>query len=108
MGLYIQDKYGMGKRQNGLGWYCRNQHELLLIAERGNMPLPEASARPVSVKKFPRGTHSTKPKEYHNLIELMYPKQHYLEVFGIGEPYNERWTVFGNHIYREGGHLAKE
>lgn len=89
--VWVKDKIG-------LGWYCRNQHELLLIAVKGEMPLPDAPARPPSVLELPRTTHSTKPKKYYDLIEQMYPGRKYLEVFGLD---NQRpnWTVFGNNVY---------
>jgi len=89
--VWVKDKIG-------LGWYCRNQHELLLIARKGNMPIPDAAVRPSSVQSFPRTTHSTKPKEFYDLIEMWYPNQRYLEVFGVGIA-RPNWTVFGNNIY---------
>jgi len=86
------------KDKIGLGWYCRNQHELLLIGEKGDMPLPEPSVRPASILVYPRTTHSTKPPELYNLIETWYSNRRYLEVFGVnnGRP---NWTVFGNNLY---------
>jgi N6-adenosine-specific RNA methylase IME4 len=36
--VWVKDKIG-------LGFYARNQHELLLVAKRGNMPLPEPQRR---------------------------------------------------------------
>lgn len=92
--IWVKDKIG-------LGWYCRNQHELLLIAEKGNMPLPKAAVRPSSVLNFPRTTHSTKPLEMYAEIERWYPGHKYLEVFGT--PNNTRpeyWAVFGNNVYK--------
>lgn len=92
--IWVKDKIG-------LGWYCRNQHELLLIAEKGNMPLPEANVRPSSILPFPRTTHSTKPPEMYKLIETWYPNRKYLEVFGIeNDNRPEHWAVFGNEIYK--------
>lgn len=91
--VWIKDKIG-------LGWYCRNQHELLLIAEKGEMPLPDATVRPSSVLKYPRTTHSTKPPELYNLIETWYPGRHYLEVFGIeNDNRPKHWGVFGDNVY---------
>lgn len=90
--VWVKDKIG-------LGWYCRNQHELLLIAERGEMPLPAADIRPSSVLSFPRTTHSTKPQEIYNLIEKWYPNRKYLEVFGVNNN-RPNWSVFGNNVYK--------
>ena len=89
--IWVKDKIG-------LGWYSRNQHELLLIAEKGNMPLPAANVRTSSVLNYPRTTHSTKPKEVYDLIETWYPDRRYLEVFGISNN-RPKWAVFGNNIY---------
>jgi N6-adenosine-specific RNA methylase IME4 len=91
--IWVKDKIG-------LGWYCRNQHEILIIAEKGEMPLPEANVRPPSILNFPRTTHSTKPPELYKLIETWYPSRRYLEIFGVKN--NSRpnyWGVFGNGIY---------
>lgn len=89
--VWVKDKIG-------LGWYCRNQHELLLIAEKGDMPLPEANVRSASVLNYPRTTHSTKPPELYHLIETWYPGRRYLEVFGINNA-RPNWSVFGNNLY---------
>ena len=86
------------KDKIGLGWYCRNKHELLLIAERGSMPLPDAPNRPPSVIEAPRTTHSHKPDRFYQIIEQAYPEREYLEMFGIK---NERphWHIWGNRQY---------
>jgi N6-adenosine-specific RNA methylase IME4 len=90
--VWVKDKIG-------LGWYCRNQHELLLIAEKGTMPLPEQAARPASVLTYPRTTHSRKPPEIYSLIETLYPADRYLECFGLDNN-RPKWTVFGNEMYQ--------
>ena len=72
--VWVKDKIGMGH-------YVREQHELLLIARRGNMPVPEPSSRPSSVVNAPRLGHSEKPEEFYKLIESMYPASLYGEVF---------------------------
>lgn len=91
--VWVKDKIG-------LGWYCRNQHELLLIAEKGNMPLPEPDVRPSSILNYPRTTHSTKPAEIYGEIEKWYPNRKYLEVFGVEtDSRPEYWAVFGDERY---------
>ncbi len=91
--IWVKDKIG-------LGWYCRNQHELLLIAEKGGIPLPDAAVRPASILEYPRTTHSTKPPEMYGLIEKWYPGRKYLEVFGVPNAARPpAWGVFGNEIY---------
>jgi N6-adenosine-specific RNA methylase IME4 len=58
----------------GLGYFVRNQHELLLVATRGDMPSPSPANRPSSVIDAPRREHSRKPDEAYELIERMYPR----------------------------------
>ncbi|MBA7710998.1 hypothetical protein ES703_119948 [subsurface metagenome] len=83
------------KDKMGLGWYCRNQHELLLIAEKGAMPLPPPASRPKSIINAPRTNHSRKPKKIYGLIERAYPGYQYLELFGRDNN-RKKWTVWGN------------
>lgn len=83
------------KDKMGLGWYCRNQHELLLIAEKGEMPLPLPANRPKSIISAPRTKHSKKPRKIYRLIERAYPGSQYLELFGRDNN-RKKWTVWGN------------
>jgi len=92
--VWVKDKIG-------LGWYCRNQHELLLIAERGNMPLPAPAIRPPSTFSYPRSNHSRKPIEIYDIIEKCYPSDKYLELFGLKtDKPRPKWVIFGNEIYK--------
>lgn len=58
----------------GMGYYFRQQHELLLVAARGSLPVPDPTARPSSVVHAPRGKHSAKPARVFDLLEAMYPE----------------------------------
>jgi N6-adenosine-specific RNA methylase IME4 len=69
------------KDRTGLGFYCRNQHELLLIATRGEIPVPLPKNRPASVVHSPRGKHSEKPVCFYKIIEDMYPDLPKIELF---------------------------
>ena len=69
------------KDKVGLGYWVHNQHELLLIAARGDMPAPSQRARPPSVITAPRREHSRKPDEAYELIERMYPELPKIELF---------------------------
>src|SRR5262245_51904964 len=60
--VWVKDKIG-------LGYFVRNQHELLLVATRGDMPSPSPANRPPSVISAPRREHSRKPDEAYDLIE---------------------------------------
>ena len=82
------------KQKSGMGYYFRQQHELLLVAVRGNPPTPSPADRPSSVFSYPRGQHSAKPHEVYELIEAMYPTLPKLEMF-CRSP-RTGWGVWGN------------
>jgi len=78
----------------GMGYYARQQHELLLICTRGAPPTPPPSARPGSVLTIERGEHSAKPVEFYEMIERMYPALPKIELF-CRSP-RAGWAVWGN------------
>jgi N6-adenosine-specific RNA methylase IME4 len=82
------------KDKIGLGYFVRNQHELLLVATRGDMPSPSPANRPPSVISAPRREHSRKPDEAYALIEAMYPALPKLELFARQR--RPGWDVWGN------------
>lgn len=82
------------KPQIGMGYYARQQHELLLIATRGSLPVPEPANRPASVFESPRTQHSRKPDEYYAIIEAMYPEYSRIELFSRTE--RDGWAAWGN------------
>lgn len=83
------------KERMGMGYYARQQHELLLICTRGNIPVPEPSNRPRSVVRIPRDPeHSVKPVEFYGLIELMYPEYEKIELFA--RDVRPGWVGWGN------------
>jgi N6-adenosine-specific RNA methylase IME4/ParB-like chromosome segregation protein Spo0J len=83
------------KDQIGMGYYARQRHELLLIATRGDLPVPEPANRPDSVVTAPRGEHSAKPDVFYAMIERMYPEFAKRELFLRG-PARKGWTGWGN------------
>jgi N6-adenosine-specific RNA methylase IME4 len=84
------------KHAIGMGNYVRQQHEHLLIARRGEIPLPEPTNRPSSIIEAPRREHSRKPDEAHELIERMYPELPKIELFArYARP---GWDCWGNEI----------
>jgi N6-adenosine-specific RNA methylase IME4 len=87
--VWVKDKPGMG-------YYVRQQHELLLIAKRGELPAPLPADRPSSVITAPRGKHSAKPDEVYQIIERMYPDLPKLELFA--RKARAGWTSRGNQI----------
>ena len=82
------------KQKIGMGYYFRQQHELLLIATRGNPPAPAPENRPASVYSEPRGTHSSKPVYYYGMIEAMYPGLPKIELFARCR--RDGWDAWGN------------
>ena len=65
----------------GMGYHFRNQHELLLVAKRGEIPPPLAGEQPGSVYRERREDHSVKPDFYYEMIEAAYPQLQKIELF---------------------------
>jgi N6-adenosine-specific RNA methylase IME4/ParB-like chromosome segregation protein Spo0J len=82
------------KDKTGMGYYVRQQHELVLIGRRGDFPTPHPARRPPSVIQATRGRHSEKPIVLYELIEKMYPGFRYLEVFARTR--RPGWIGWGN------------
>ena len=87
--VWVKDKIG-------LGYFVRNQHELLLVATRGDMPSPSPANRPSSVIDAPRREHSRKPDEAYALIERMYPELPKIELFARNT--RPGWDAWGSEI----------
>ena len=85
--VWVKDKIGMG-------YYGRQQHELLLIAKRGAVPVPAPANRPSSVVNANRLEHSQKPDCFYEIIEKMYPTLPKIELFARGQ--REGWDAWGN------------
>jgi len=84
------------KERKGMGYYFRINHELLLVATKGNFPAPAPENRPDSIIRSPRGEHSKKPEEFYEIIEAMYPAASKLEMF-CRSP-REGWNAWGNEV----------
>jgi N6-adenosine-specific RNA methylase IME4 len=85
--VWVKDKIGMG-------YYFRQQHELVLVAARGSLPVPPEAVRPPSVFEAPRLEHSRKPDTVHEFIERMYPEQRKVELFARRP--RDGWFIWGN------------
>lgn len=81
------------KPQIGMGYYFRQQHELLLVATRGEMPTPLPADRPGSVITLDREEHSAKPDAFYEIIEGMYDLPR-IELFARKS--REGWAAWGN------------
>ena len=84
------------KDKKGLGYHFRCNHELLLVARRGNMPAPPVEARENSVFFAKRGAHSVKPVEIHKYIENAYPNYSKCELFARRA--RDGWSTYGNEV----------
>lgn len=84
------------KKSAGTGCYFRIQHEVLMVATRGNLPAVPVTATPASVFSLPRREHSRKPDYCYEMIENMYPElSNKIELFCRGIP-RKNWNGFGN------------
>jgi N6-adenosine-specific RNA methylase IME4 len=63
------------------GYWNRNQHELLLLGTKGNIPAPSPGTQFPSVICAPRGRHSEKPEIVYEMIERLFPNLPKIEVF---------------------------
>jgi N6-adenosine-specific RNA methylase IME4 len=82
------------KQSPSLGYWVRNQHEILLIAARGAMRSPPQAMRPSSVIIAPRREHSRKPDEVYQIIERAYPDLPKIELFARNA--QPDWAAWGN------------
>jgi N6-adenosine-specific RNA methylase IME4 len=88
------------KDKCGTGYWCRSQHEHLLICRRGNFPAPKPSDRPLSVLHAPRQEHSRKPDEVYEIIERAYPELPKIELFARHA--RPGWRRWGNEAPADG------
>ena len=85
-----------GKSQEGVGYYIKATCELLLIATKGKIGIPNPEDRPLGIIKAERTVHSRKPDIVRRIIMSMYPNEKYLELFAR-KPVNG-WNCWGNQI----------
>lgn len=81
----------------GMGYYFRQQHELLLVAARGSFAVPDPPNRPSSVIRSRRSKHSAKPECVYQMLEAMYPRlstRDRVELFARNE--RPGWTTWSN------------
>lgn len=103
-GMQVVEKWGFQykthfvwvKNRIGIGSWLRNQHEVMFIAVKGDIGTPETSNRYSSVINAELGKHSKKPEILYEMIEKMYPKHKYLELFARNK--RDKWESWGNQI----------
>ncbi len=84
------------KEHIAMGYYARQQHELLLIGTRGTPGTPLPEHRPRSVIQEKKTEHSRKPIRFYEIIEAMYPHLNKVELFCRAP--REGWSVWGNEV----------
>jgi N6-adenosine-specific RNA methylase IME4 len=81
----------------GMGYYFRQDHEILLLGRRGSPGIPDPSQRVSSVVEARKGLHSAKPWQVYEIIERMYPEAVKLELFcRTPQP---GWYSWGNEAF---------
>jgi N6-adenosine-specific RNA methylase IME4 len=80
----------------GMGYYFRQDHEILLIGTRGRPGVPEHSDRQSSVVQADKSRHSEKPQVFYEIIERMYPESTRVEMFA--REVRPGWTAWGAEV----------
>jgi N6-adenosine-specific RNA methylase IME4 len=78
----------------GMGRLGRNVHELVLIGTMGKVYQKLKNKSQRTVFFAPNTKHSKKPEILQDRLEVMFPDQNYLEIFG--RRLKTEWTVIGN------------
>ena len=84
--------------QTGTGRWVFDDHELLILARRGDVPAPIPGTQPRSVLEADATEHSAKPNaELRGMIDRQWPHLSKIEVFARGAP-PPGWTFWGNQV----------
>ena len=87
-GFEYRSQFVWAKDRTGTGYWNRNQHELLLVGVRGDIPAPAQGSHPAPV-----GGHSAKPNRFYDLIETHFPTLPKIELFA--RKAREGWARWG-------------
>lgn len=79
-GFDYKSHFAWDKIDAGTGYWNRNQHELLLVGTRGNIPCPAPGTQYPSLISSRKGVHSEKPDWAYELIEEYFPNLPKLEL----------------------------
>ena len=89
------------KIKGNFSFYGSISHELLIIGGRGRaVPScnPKTAQSVLSVQCIKKTQHSAKPKEYYEIIEKLYPKGKYLELFSRCKEKRKGWMYWGDEL----------
>lgn len=81
------------KDEVGTGYWFRNQHELLLVGTRGDIPAPAMGTQFRSALAYPLGPHSEKPPFVHEIAEAYFPNLPKIELNARAA--RPGWDVWG-------------
>ena len=102
--LEVMDAWGFNyktqavwdKKNLGVGYWFRGQHELLLLGVKGDVHPPDQQHRRSSVFSEQSTVHSKKPKKVRAHIEQAHPDADKLELFSRDSRVG--WEVFGDEV----------
>ncbi len=92
-GFAYKASFVWDKVKHNMGHYNSVRHEFLLVCTRGSCT-PDVVQLFDSVQSIEKTTHSTKPEEFRNIIDTIYPRGKRLELFARRSV--EGWDRFGN------------
>ncbi|WP_254605133.1 MT-A70 family methyltransferase, partial [Sphingomonas bacterium] len=87
---WFKERAGRGR---GTGYWNTNEHELLLIGTRGNVPCPAPGTQFPSAIVAPVGRHSEKPAFAYEIIERYFPHLPKIELNARSA--RDGWDVWG-------------
>ena len=85
------------KEKIGMGYWFREQHEMLLVGTKGKFSPPTPENRFSSVFREAREGHSEKPECVYKAIEKMFPKANKFEMYQRTP--REGWAGGGNEVF---------
>jgi N6-adenosine-specific RNA methylase IME4 len=80
-GFAYKSSFAWAKDRIGMGYWNRNQHELLLVGTRGKIPAPTPGTQASSLISAPVREHSRKPDEAYEIIEGYFPTLQKIELY---------------------------
>ncbi len=96
-GFKVVSEFVWPKDKFGKGYWNRNQHEILVVATRGNPPCPAPGENWSSLLWGDRTEHSAKPESALFLIEAYFPDAPKIELNRRGCA-RDGWWAWGNEV----------
>ena len=96
-GFTYKSQVAWDKEIPGTGHWFINQHEILLVGTRGNVPAPAPGTQWPSVIRERKREHSRKPEQSYQMIEQYFPNVPKIELNCRGKP-RPGWDAWGNEV----------